>query len=42
MEANSVNSGLLDDLLLEIEADKDQKLFGENTEKAVEMINKMV
>lgn len=42
MEANSVNAGQLDALVLEIEADKDKEMFGENTEKALEMLNIML
>jgi len=42
MEANSVNAGQLDALMQEIEADKDQAMFGENTEKVMELINIML
>lgn len=42
MEANSTNSDFIDALLQEVEADKENKIFGENTEKAVELMNKML
>jgi len=42
MEANSTNADMLDAILVELEADKENEMFGENTEKAIELINKLL
>lgn len=41
-EASSDNGSKLDKILETIEGDKDKEIFGENTEKAIELIEKML
>jgi len=38
MEENATNSVGIDFMMQEIEGDKDQEIFGENTEKAIELL----
>jgi len=41
MEENATNSVGIDFMMQEIEGDKDQEIFGENTEKAMELLKLM-
>lgn len=41
-EENSVNAGQIESVLKDLEDDKENKIFGENTEKATEMLNDML